>query len=194
MGNVDDLLKKLSPSSIAANVEEKYYSFLLNYRVKHNTVTSPFEHDHQLGKFYKRIMSACVSIGGDMDPAIACERAKSIINRSYSDKFGGNYSSAYKDAKTGMNGGLHGQFQMIMNHLIDEERRNYITKSFVQEVDQHDFEAKCSFIRAFLEKYGQHLGDDIEIGRPEKYAHMYQDIIVSYSRAISNSASLFNSF
>lgn len=194
MGNVDDLLQKLSPSSMATNVEEKYYSFLLDYRAERNTVTSPSEHDRQLGKFYKRIMSACVSIGGDMDPAIACERAKSIIIRVYNDKFGGNYSSAYKDAKTGINGGLHGQFQMIMQHLMDEERRNYITKSFVQEVDEHDFESKCDFIRKFLEKFGQHLGDDIEIGRPEKYAHRYQDIIVSYSRAISNSASLFNSF
>lgn len=194
MGNVDDLLQKLSPSSIAENVEKKYFSFLLNYRTEQNTVTSPSEHDHQLGRFYQSIMSACISIGGEMEPGIAQERAKAIIIRTYNDKFGGNYSSAYKDATTGMNGGLYGQFEMIMHHLIDEERRNFVTRAFVQEVDEHCFEDKCEFIRGFLERYGRHLGDDIEIERPEKYAHRYQDIIVSYSRAISNNAAMFNSF
>lgn len=194
MGNIDDLLQKLSPASIAASVEKKYFAFLLAYRIVQNTVSSPAEHDRQLGLFYKGLMAACVSIGGDMDFGIACERARFIIDRIYEHQYGGNYSSAYKDATTGMNGGLHGQFQMIMQHLMDEERQNFIAKCFVEAVDQHDFESKCVLISNFLEKYGRHLGDDIEIGRPEKYAHKYKEIVESYSQALSKNAVMFNSF
>jgi len=192
--DTDTFLAKLSPGNIADKVDKKYHNYLLGYRINSNTITTSKEHDEALGTFMKGLVESCISNGGDINLDHAISKSRLIINQSYERKFRGNYTSAFKDAKSGANGGLHAQFQMLVEHHLYEERELHIQRIFNQYINQHDFDSKCEFIKGFLDKYGKHLGDDIETNRPERYTHRYIEIVRSYVDALSQTSGMFNSF
>ena len=84
-------------------------------------------------------------------------------------------------------------FQIIAEHLTNEARQLYISQLFDRIVEPTEWEGKVEIIRAFFANYGRSLGNDIDTNNPERYAHRFDDIIIAFSNAISQTSGLFNS-
>ena len=190
MSKIKELLHALDDQTIAQVIGKDHDNAREAYRPERREFTDINQFFEQIGDCYNSLYTTCVSHGGYLSPAVAIGKAKEILTQHYRREKG-NFITAYNDAKSGTNHGLHGIFDLISDSIKAESIEHYMRQVFDQLVTPNSWEEKVEIIREFIVECGLHLSGDIKADHPEQYANNYEDLIRTYVETLRSTSRIF---
>jgi len=188
MTDIDALVNAVKDTALAREVWLVHDEARARYRLDFNTVNNFRSFEDEIAKYYNYHYCKCVSNGG-LSRTEALGRAKELLEREYRRRRS-DIVGAFNDSRDGTNGGLRSAVDAIAEGLKLECTERFVLDQFDSRIPPDDFEAKVSIIRQFIARFGDQLGDSIQLNRPERYAHDYRDIIRAYVANLDQTSSL----
>ena len=190
MATITTILDALDERSIAQAIGIPHDEARLSYRLQSNTVSDFDEFTHIVGEYVQHHSFRCIASGGRLSRADAGGRAKEILEQAYRRQ-NGDLVTAYNDAHDGTNGGLRHVLDVIAEALKAEAVERYVREVFDRSVAPNAWEEKVRLVDEFLGRYGSNLSTSVQLGRPERYAQNYKELIRSYVDALQRTSSVF---
>ena len=187
---IASLIQALDERTIARSVGIAHDEARMNYRLASNTVSDFDEFSRIIGDYYAYHHGRCVAVGGRLSSADATGHAKRILEQAYRRQ-NGDVTSAFNDARDGVNRGLSGVLDIMAESLKAEAVENYIREAFDRHVTPNSWEQKVEIIREFIQKFGIHLSSAIKADQPERYAQDYAELIRSYTQELKKTSAMF---
>ena len=190
MATIGTILEALDERNIAQAIGIPHDEARLSYRLHSNTISSFDAFTEIIGEYVQHHSSRCIAAGGRLSRSEAAGRAKEILERAYGRR-NGDLITAYNDAHDGTNGGLRQVLDTIAEALKAEAVERYVRDVFDRCVAPNAWEEKVRLVEEFLGRYGPSLGSSVQLGRPERYAQSYKELIRSYVEALQRTSSVF---
>ena len=186
---IASLVALLEEKSLVKQVTLRHDEARMKFSLRSNTVNSFEEFSEVLSNYYNHHYAECLS-GGRFSVSEAASRAKEIVEQEYRRK-GGDLVTAYNNANDGTNGGVRAILDIIADKLKADSVEHYIKDLFDRHVAPNSFDEKVAIMEQFISVYGNQLSSSIQAGRPERYAHDYQNLIRAYVMSLQNTSSMF---
>ncbi len=181
-GLLQHLLEELSAENIARNVLRPIDAARGGYASDRVTVESFEEFLECVTAFYAHILRHRGLLSGIDDYNQVGPDALELLRRSFSNA--GEEKGAYVEAVDGIRGGLRYVFDEMTRHLMEEERRKYVTMVLKSAIDPLDLEVKTALIGSLMDHLGTSLPMEIRSQPPERFANDYEVIIEAYVQSL----------
>ena len=188
---IGKMLDRLDAEHIARAVSDDHYNARATYSGhSKNTVADHAEFSHVICDYYRHhfsltIVRSVTLRGGTVslpDHWVSSE-AWRLVDQSYRDY--GGYEGAYRNARSGVAGGMHGVLNGIADMLRSQQEQQYIKHVLHTSVDPMDFEGKVELVRQYLDRFGGYLSPDERACSPADLARNFEDFIEDSARKIS---------
>ena len=191
MASIQSMTLEMDERTIARKVGIPHDEARVQYSLRSNTVNSYQEFSDIISDYYNHHFSFCVSNGGRLSQAEAASRAKKLVDQEYRKKNSSDLVGAFNNANNGTDGGLRKILDIIAENLKSESVENYVSNIFDRYIEPNSWDQKVDMIRQFIEHYGEHLSQDIQTDKPERYASNYRALISSYVQGLRLTSSVF---
>jgi len=175
-------LEALSAESIAEQIFQPIDNARVSYRMEQVVITSYNDFIESITSFYIHLLRHLEQVKGKINRIHFEPDAIALVERAYRHEKGVNL--AYEESLNATKGGLRYIYDMMTDTLKVEEKEKYIRSVFKSTVDPLAFDDKVTLIKAFFNKVGSYLPDDIKTDAPEKYHDSYEEIIRGYSESL----------
>ena len=183
------ILDQLNPDHIESKITRPYDEARASYAMDMITVESNAEFVDAITAFYAHIFRHINETGKVLDTDKLSGEALDVLKKTFHQKHG--YNEALSEAKEGTRGGLRYILDRMTEYLKNEARQRHILKTFKENIDPLDFDARTAIIAEILKRKEEDLPEEITSQKPERFAVDYEEIVTAY---VQSKVSLQNVF
>jgi hypothetical protein len=186
------LLEQLDPDLIEKEIKIPLTEARARFTLESATVEINEEFIDTITAFYTHILRYTDQIPEKPDKHKLTAEALNILQKTFKGEKG--YQEALAMAKQGTRGGLLYIFDQFTKYLQEEAEIKYIKKTFHENFDPLDYQAKVTLIEQFLKLMKGYLPDEITSAPAERYVEDLETIILAYLQAKKSIINLFRRF
>jgi len=175
-------LESLTAENITSKISFPIDSARAAYSMDKITIEGYEEFYEAIVSFYSHLLRHLDQIKGVISNHDLAPEATALLERTFARD--GGEKAAYSEALNCTKGGLKFILDKMTEQYKAEEKHKYIRSAFKGILDPFDFKKKTSLMKAFLNKFGANLPEDIRNQPPEKYQESYEEIITSYAESL----------